>query len=223
VNRDLITATAAIAGLGSFMFGFLTNLPVALALVLVPAFEDPNPMLTIFSPGMGLNAYFTYQVVGFHGTGPVTYGMALTAVFVEGFIFVFLSLIGMRQWLVKVIPSSIKLASGAGIGLFLTEIGMSYSAGIGLITGSIDTPTDLGGCQPQYRDPATGDCDSHKMANPTVRKYFQLPLILTITLTTKKLWIGVMCGGVLTAYLMSYKIKSAIIIGIAVVSILSWP
>jgi AGZA family xanthine/uracil permease-like MFS transporter len=118
---------------------------------------------------MGLNAYFTYQVVGYHGTGPVPYRLALTSVFVEGFIFVVLSLIGMRQWLVKVIPSSIKVASGVGIGLFLAEIGMSYSAGIGLITGNYDTPSDLGGCQPQYRDPATGDCLSHRMANPTVR------------------------------------------------------
>lgn len=117
---------------------------------------------------MGLNAYFTYQVVGFHGTGPVSYRLALTAVFVEGFVFVILSLIGMRQWLVKVIPSSIKVASGVGIGLFLTEIGMSYSAGIGLITGSYDTPTDLGGCLPQYRDPQSGDCLSHRMENPTV-------------------------------------------------------
>ena len=117
---------------------------------------------------MGLNAYFTYQVVGFHGTGPVSYRLALTAVFVEGFVFVFLSLIGMRQWLVKVIPPSIKVASGVGIGLFLTVIGMSYSAGIGLITGSSATPTDLGGCAPQYLDPQTGACTSHKMTNPTV-------------------------------------------------------
>lgn len=87
---------------------------------------------------MGLNAYFTYQVVGYHGSGPVSYRLALTAVFVEGFVFVFLSLIGMRQWLVKVIPSSIKVASGVGIGIFLTEIGMSYS-GIGLITGAVST------------------------------------------------------------------------------------
>ena len=51
---------------------------------------------------MGLNAYFAYQVVGYHGTGNVSYRLALTAVFVEGFIFVFLSLIGMRQWLVQI-------------------------------------------------------------------------------------------------------------------------
>ncbi|KAG4421523.1 hypothetical protein IFR04_005362 [Cadophora malorum] len=185
IKRDLTTATAVIAGIGSVAFGFLTNLPVALA------------------PGMGLNAYFTYQVVGFHGTGSVSYGLALTAVFIEGWIFVFLSLIGMRQWLVKIIPASVKVASGVGIGIFLTEIGMSYS-GIGLISGSNVTPTDLAGCPPQYIDKFSGRCDSHKMQNPT-------------------LWIGIMGGGVLTAFLMSYRVKSAIIIGIAFVSIISWP
>lgn len=127
---------------------------------------------------MGLNAYFTYQVVGFHGTGTVPYRLALTAVFVEGFIFVFLSLIGMRQWLVKVIPASIKVASGVGIGLFLTETGMSYSAGIGAMTGSAVTPTALGGCPPQYFD-VTGACTSHQMTNPTVR--FLSRLILTVS------------------------------------------
>ncbi|KAE9379611.1 xanthine/uracil permease family protein-like protein [Stipitochalara longipes BDJ] len=185
INRDMITATAVIAGIGSFAFGFFTNLPVALA------------------PGMGLNAYFAYQVVGYHGTGNVSYRLALTAVFVEGFIFVFLSLIGMRQWLVKIIPASVKVASGVGIGMFLTMIGMSYS-GIGLISGSSATPTDIAGCAPQYLDPVIGDCVSHKMTNPTM-------------------WIGILCGGMLTAYLMSYRVKAAIIIGISVVSILSWP
>ncbi|KAF7930133.1 uncharacterized protein EAE98_001600 [Botrytis deweyae] len=185
INRDLITATAAVAGIGSLAFGFFTNLPVALA------------------PGMGLNAYFTYQVVGFHGTGTVPYRLALTAVFVEGFIFVFLSLIGMRQWLVKVIPASIKVASGVGIGLFLTETGMSYSAGIGAMTGSAVTPTALGGCPPQYLD-VTGACTSHQMTNPTM-------------------WIGIIFGGFLTSYLMAFRFKSAIIIGIAIVSIFSWP
>lgn len=69
---------------------------------------------------VGLNAYFTYTVVGFHGTGPVSYQLALTAVFVEGFVFVGLSLLGMRQWLARAIPRSIKLASSVGIGLYLS-------------------------------------------------------------------------------------------------------
>ncbi|KAI9675042.1 MAG: hypothetical protein M1817_001448 [Caeruleum heppii] len=185
IQRDLVTATATIAGLSSFMFGFLTNLPVALA------------------PGMGLNLYFTYQVVGFHGTGPVPYRLALTAVFVEGFVFMFLSLIGMRQWLVKMIPASLKVASCVGIGLFLTLVGLSPSAGLGIISGAKAAPLELAGCPPQYQD-AFGACTSHKLQNPTV-------------------WIGIFCGGILTAYLMMYKVKSAMIVGIAVVSIISWP
>lgn len=90
--------------------GLFANMPIALA------------------PGMGLNAYFTYTVVGFHGLGPVPYTLALTAVFVEGFVFVGLSLLGMRQWLARVIPASIKLASGVGIGLYLSNFPLHTSS-----------------------------------------------------------------------------------------------
>lgn len=69
---------------------------------------------------VGLNAYFAYNVVGFHGSGPVPYRVALTAVFVEGFVFVGLSILGLRQWLARAIPRSIKLASSVGIGLYLS-------------------------------------------------------------------------------------------------------
>ncbi|KAE9365737.1 hypothetical protein N431DRAFT_548857 [Stipitochalara longipes BDJ] len=111
-----------------FCMGLFANMPIALA------------------PGMGLNAYFTYTVVGPGGGGPVSYRLALTAVFVEGFVFVGLSLLGLRQWLAGVIPASIKLASGVGISLYLTIIGLTYSAGIGAITGSTSTPLELAGC-----------------------------------------------------------------------------
>jgi AGZA family xanthine/uracil permease-like MFS transporter len=127
---------------------------------------------------MGLNVYFTYNVVGFHGTGPVPYRLALTAVFTEGFIFVFLALIGMRQWLVKIIPASIKVASGVGIGLFLTVVGLSYSSGIGAITGSATTPITIGGCPRQYLNPVSGSCDSHVMLNSQASS---LRLLLPIT------------------------------------------
>ncbi|KAJ8114519.1 hypothetical protein OPT61_g3628 [Boeremia exigua] len=185
LRRSLITATAAIAGFSSILFGFLINMPVALA------------------PGMGLNAYFAYQVVGFHGSGIIPYNLALTAVFIEGFVFIGLSLIGMRQWLVKVIPNSLKIATACGIGLFLALIGLSNSAGIGAISGAKDTPLQLAGCADEYKD-EFGTCLSHKMTSPT-------------------LWIGVMCGGIITAYLMMFKVKSAMIIGILLVSITAWP
>ncbi|KAF2793886.1 xanthine/uracil permease family protein-like protein [Melanomma pulvis-pyrius CBS 109.77] len=187
VNRDLVTATAAIAALTSFCMGLFANMPIALA------------------PGMGLNAYFAYTVVGFHGSGMVPYQVALTAVFVEGFVFVGLTLLGIRQWLARAIPASIKLATGVGIGLYLTIIGLSYSAGIGLITGAQATPLELAGCAPQFKDPITDLCpSSEKMRNPTM-------------------WIGIFCGGFLTVLLMMYRVKGAIIIGILLVSIISWP
>lgn len=156
------------------------------------------------SPGMGLNAYFAYQVVGIRGQGPVPYSLALTAVFVEGFIFIILALTGMRHWLVKIIPGTIKTASGVGIGLFLTMVGMSYAEGIGIITGNPKTPLAIAGCDAAYLDQKTGACTSHLM-------------------TSSKMWLGIMCGGLLTAFLMAFRVKAAIIIGVALVSILSWP
>ncbi|KJK95405.1 hypothetical protein H633G_00695 [Metarhizium anisopliae BRIP 53284] len=186
VRRELITATAAIAGLSSLVFGILTNLPVALA------------------PGMGLNAYFAFQVVGVNGGGKTPYQTALTAVFIEGIIFVVLALSGMRQWLGKLIPSTLKVATGVGIGFFLTEIGLSYSVGIGAITGGGPvTPLALGGCPSELLN-EKGMCASGQMTSP-------------------KMWLGIFCGGIVTAFLMAYRIKYSLVIGIALVSIISWP
>ncbi|KAI0848238.1 hypothetical protein F5Y00DRAFT_95996 [Daldinia vernicosa] len=185
IKRDLVTATAAISALSSFCMGLFANLPVSLA------------------PGMGLNAYFAYTVVGYHGAGLVPYSVALTAIFVEGWVFFALALFGLRQWLARAIPRSIKLATSVGIGLFLTLIGLTYSEGIGLVTGAQDTPMELAGCSAV--DPETGLCpDGDKMRNP-------------------KMWIGIFCGGVLTVLLMMYRVKGAIIAGILLVSIISWP
>jgi len=152
---------------------------------------------------MGLNAYFAYQVVGFHGTGNIPYRLALTAVFAEGWIFIALSLLGMRQWLVRLLPTSLKIASACGIGLFLAVIGLSYPAGIGAVTGAFPAPLDIGGCPPEFLD-EFGHCTGQKMKNPA-------------------LWIGLMFGGMLTVLLMAYKVKSAMIIGILLTSIISWP
>ncbi|KAH8661851.1 hypothetical protein BX600DRAFT_382127 [Xylariales sp. PMI_506] len=187
VKRDLVTATAAISALSSFCMGLFANLPVSLA------------------PGMGLNAYFAYTVVGYHGTGTVPYSVAVTAIFVEGWIFFALALFGMRQWLARAIPRSIKLATSVGIGLFLTLIGLTYSEGLGLVVGATATPLELAGCHEDLLDPTTNLCPSYdKMRNPAM-------------------WIGIFCGGILTVVLMMYRVKGAIIAGIVLVSIISWP
>jgi hypothetical protein len=129
---------------------------------------------------MGLNAYFTYQVVGVKGSGSISYRVALLAIFMEGWIFMFLALTGMRHWLVKIIPGTIKIASGVGIGMFLTLIGMTYTSGIGLVTGAITTPLAIGGCPAEHLD-KTGQCASGVMTNPKVSCYSPLCHKLSLT------------------------------------------
>jgi AGZA family xanthine/uracil permease-like MFS transporter len=123
-------------------------------------------MPVALAPGMGLNAYFAYQIVGYHGSGIISYNMALTAVFIEGLVFILLSLIGMRQWLVKIIPVSLKVAAACGIGLFLALIGLSNSSGIGAVSGGIMIPMQIAGCPEKYLK--NGICTSHRMTSPTV-------------------------------------------------------
>lgn len=110
----------------------------------------------------------------------------------------------MRQWLARAIPRPIKLATSVGIGLFLTMIGLTYSEGIGLIVGATSTPLELAGCHSENRL-EDGTCPSwDKMRSPTM-------------------WIGIFCGGILTVMLMMYRVKGAVIFGIILVSIISWP
>ena len=132
------------------------------------------------------------------------YEVALTAIFVEGFIFFGLALFGMRQWLARAIPRTIKVSMGVGIGMYLTLIGLTYSQGISVVTGAVSTPVALGGCHPENRL-EDGTCpDWDKMRYPAM-------------------WIGIFCGGIFTVILMMYRVKGAIIAGILLVSIISWP
>lgn len=104
----LFVATALAAIIGTVLMGLLANLPFALA------------------PGMGLNAFFAYTIVFGMGYSPQ---FALAAVFVEGIVFIILSVTNVRTKLFKAIPLSLKSAMGGGIGLFIMFIGMK-NAGI---------------------------------------------------------------------------------------------
>ncbi|GAW00171.1 purine transporter [Lentinula edodes] len=186
VRNDLIISTAAMAALSSVLMGLFANLPVGMA------------------PGLGLNAYFAYSIVGFHGTGMVTYQEALAAVFLEGWIFLALSLLGLRQWLVRIIPESLVLAVGAGIGLLIAFIGLSPS-GLGVIGGDTTNFVGLGGCTADnYIANLPYYCEHGQLRNPTM-------------------WLGIFLGGILTVLLMLYRVRGAILIGIFLVSIISWP
>jgi xanthine/uracil/vitamin C permease (AzgA family) len=83
-------------------------------------------------------------VVGYHGSGRVTYEEALAAVFIESWIFLFISLIGLRGRMIELVPKHIMLATAVGIGLFLSHIGFQQAEGLGLITFDPATLVALG-------------------------------------------------------------------------------
>ncbi|MFZ7133234.1 MAG: NCS2 family permease [Eubacteriales bacterium] len=116
----LITATAIAAAVGTLVMAFVANYPFALA------------------PGMGLNAFFAFVVVLQMG---YSWQMALTAIFVEGIIFILLSLFNIREALFNAIPQTLKKAVGVGIGLFITFIGFQNA---GIIINDDSTLVSLG-------------------------------------------------------------------------------
>ena len=99
----VFVATAVSAAIGCFVMGILAKYPLALA------------------PGLGLNAFFAYTVVLTNGS---PWQHALAAVFVSGVIFFVLTLTGLREKLINAIPMELKIAVGAGIGLFVAFIGL---------------------------------------------------------------------------------------------------
>lgn len=109
MDRDAVfVATCVAAAVGTAIMGLVANYPIALA------------------PGMGLNAFFTYGVV--KGMGH-SWEVALGAVFLSGLIFIVLSILPVREWIVNAIPRSLKMAVSAGIGLFLAIIALK-NAGV---------------------------------------------------------------------------------------------
>jgi AGZA family xanthine/uracil permease-like MFS transporter len=116
----IFAATAISSGIATLVMAFAANLPVALA------------------PGMGLNAFFTYTVV--MGMG-YSWQIALTAVFLEGILFIILSFFNVREALIKAIPGNLKKAVAVGIGLFIALIGF---ANAGVVVNDAGTVIGLG-------------------------------------------------------------------------------
>ncbi len=104
----LFTTTALIAGFATILMGVYAKLPFALA------------------PGMGLNAFFAYSICSIMG---YSWQFALTAVFIEGLIFILLTVTNLREKIVDIIPDTLKNAISVGIGLYIAFIGLQ-SCGI---------------------------------------------------------------------------------------------
>lgn len=116
----LVTATCLSAAVGCLVMGLYANLPFGLA------------------AGMGLNAFFAYSVVIAKN---IPWQVALTAVFIEGIIFILLSLFKIREAAINSIPLNLKYAVTVGIGLFIAFIGFS---GAGLVKANQSTFVELG-------------------------------------------------------------------------------
>lgn len=153
----VFTATALAAAVGTLTMGVLGKYPIALA------------------PGMGLNAFFAYTVVLQYG---IPWETALSGVLVSGVIFIFLSLSGLREIIINAIPGNLKLAVGAGIGLYIAFIGLSNS---GLVVANEATLVGLG-----------------DMTNPNVLLTI-FGLVVAIILLTRNIKAGIFYGMIITA------------------------
>jgi AGZA family xanthine/uracil permease-like MFS transporter len=164
---SLVAVTALSAGIATIIMGLYAKKPFALA------------------PGMGLNGYFAYSVVLHMG---YPWQVALAAVFVEGLIFIALSVTKVRSAVIHAIPMSQKYAVGAGIGLFLTFIGLND---VGLIKANTEKGVLL----------FTG---------------------LNYSAMVSKAGLLFLFGLLLTAILIAYRIKGALLISILTTATLGW-
>ncbi len=155
----LVTVTALTAAVATTIMALLTNYPIALA------------------PGMGINAFFTYTIC--LGKG-VPWPEALGMVFINGAIFLVLSVTGVREKIIAAIPPALKIAVTCGIGLFIAFIGLKNG---GVVAASPDTFVTHG-------------------------DFASAPVALCLA------------GIVLTAILVARRIPGAIVLGIAIITIL---
>jgi len=121
--EGLITVTAITAAVSTLLMALMTNIPLALA------------------PGMGINAYFAYTVC--LGLG-VPWQQALGLVLVNGFAFLALSLSGIREKIINVIPFQLKMAITCGVGLFIAFIGLKNGGLVVASNATLITHGDLG-------------------------------------------------------------------------------
>lgn len=218
LRLSLTTATAASSLISCFIIGFFANLPLGLA------------------PGIGINIYFAYQVVG---QGTLTYQQALVAVFIEGFIFIALSVSGIRGGIMRYMPANIAFAGSVGMGLLLAYTGLRN---LGVIVFDGTTLTTLGGCPPQDRlyiyvastnflpgnftslnelERSTASILSNITPSDVDEAAATVYACASNEMRSATMWLGI-AGGIIMALLTAWRVKGALFIGVAFVTIISW-
>ncbi len=155
----VFVATALAAAVGSLFMGLIARYPIGLA------------------PGMGLNAFFAFTVVLTYG---IPWQTGLTGVLFSGLIFIVLSLTGLREMIINAIPAQLKLAVGAGIGLFITFLGLQNAK---IIIADENTLVGLGDLT----------------AGPTLLTIFGL--VITIIMMVRKIKGAIFYGMIMTTVL----------------------
>lgn len=178
----VFTATALSAGIATLVMALLANLPFALA------------------PGMGLNAFFAFSVC--LGMGK-SFEFALTAVFLEGIIFLILSVFNVREAIVNSIPLGLKKAVSVGIGLFIAFIGLQN---VGVVTSNPATLVALGPAKTVEVLDASGNVVD-MVASPEAISILILFLI----------------GLLITGVLLALKVKGALFLSIIATTIIGIP
>lgn len=153
----VFTATAVAAVVGTLFMGIIARYPIGLA------------------PGMGLNAFFAYTVVLGYG---IPWQTALSGVLASGIIFIILTLSGLREKIINLIPANLKLAVGAGIGFFIAFIGFQNA---GIIVGNEATLVAIG-----------------DLTEPTVMLAI-FGIVISVILLSLKVRGGIFYGMILTA------------------------
>jgi len=215
-KKSMITSTAVIIIISTFVMGATANLPIVVA------------------PGLGLNAYFTYNVVGFHGSGSVSYKTAVTCIFIEGWIFIILAITGVRGKLIQLAPKSLMLSTSAGIGLFLAFIGLQTSNGLGVVTFETATLVTLGGCPvsdraPMYTltaDAASQVCNATAAAAagatiPNLGNASSNTQCLRNRMESATVWLGI-SGFLVIVMCMRQRVRGAFLVGILWATFISW-
>lgn len=205
LKRNLITATAASSLISTFITGMLANLPLALA------------------PGLGIAAYVAYQVVGIYGAGELTYEETMATIFIESWIFILLSITGVRGGLIKYMPKTVALASSVGIGLLLAFTGLRN---LDVVVFDSSTLVQLGGCNAdsrQYVYAFDSQLNVSALPNATSIILAEADVYGCVggQMRSPTMWLGI-AGGFISAILLYMGVKGALIIGIAFVTIISW-
>ncbi len=186
--QSVMVATCLAAAIGTLIMGFYANYPFAMA------------------PGMGLNAFFTFTIVLTLG---YSWQQALAIVFISGVLFIILTVTGLRTSIVNALPSTIKHAIPAGIGLFIAFIGLNNSGIIRVNQGPIIEiiqgiePGNVDAAIPQILEAPPQVLQMGNMTDPGV--------LLTIG------------GFVILSILMLLKIRTSMLVTILLITILGIP